>query len=190
MSNHLIKKHRKNSSQGYMLIEILVSLVIFSIVVVISSSAILAIVEANTKSQTTKSVMDNLSVAIENMSRTMRIGTEFKCISGHGDPGSNTSSCSAGSAGVSFVPQDATAGERMEYYFRSGVLYRNRGNIEIALTAPEVVLTDMKFYVLGASTNDGQPRIFININGEAGTTRSKSEFNMQTTVSQRQPDNS
>ncbi|KKR45378.1 MAG: hypothetical protein UT80_C0037G0001, partial [Parcubacteria group bacterium GW2011_GWC1_40_13] len=50
------------------------------------------------------------------------------------------------------------------------------------LTAPEVKITDMKFYIDSSS----QPRVLITISGEAGTKeRIKTNFNLQTTVSQR-----
>jgi type II secretory pathway pseudopilin PulG len=180
---------------GYVLIEILVSLLIFTIVAVTSATALLSIVDANAKSQTLKSVMDNLSVAVENMSRTMRIGTDIKCL----DVASNTESqnstqCASGTDGVTFLPQDATSiNDRVQYYFKNGAIYRKyttRLNMttETALTAPEVSIDSVKFYVIAAgSTDASQARVYININGKAGVTQlSISPFNIQTSISQRE----
>ncbi|MCC2630584.1 MAG: seg [Candidatus Paceibacter sp.] len=183
-----------------MLVEILVSLTIFTVVVVMSTAAILAVVDANTKAQSTKAVMDNVSVAVENMSRSIRIGTEYTCITGPDDPNpQNGTACQAGSAGIKFLPQDAQdAGDYIEYYRKTvniggtpiTSIYRNRFGQEVALTAPEVNITGMDVFVIGSSANDGQPRVFLIIIGESGITSGKSKFHIQTTISQRQPDNS
>jgi type II secretory pathway pseudopilin PulG len=198
----------KNKKQGgYMLIEIMVSLAIFSIVTITSAAALLAIIDANSKAQNLKAVMDNLSVSIENMSRSLRIGTDYKCITASGDAGSyDDAMCGNGTNGISFRPQDANLADptdRVEYYFAPdssnldqngnpiGTIFRKRGNgSAVAITAPEVTIKNVKFFVMGSGPTPGQPRVFININGEAGITAfSLTPFNIQTSVSQREIEN-
>lgn len=192
-----------------MLVEIMVSLSIFAIVAVSSAGALLSIIDANAKAQTIKAVMDNLSVAVENISRTMRIGTDFQCFtvspsnqeSAHNAQGSSLNSvCGPGTNGIVFMPQDAAnSSDNVRYYLAqttvngvtTGTIRRYRGTTETDLTAPEVNINSIKFHILGAGTTDGQPRIFIIINGTAGkTTQTQSIFNIQTTVSQREIDKS
>jgi type II secretory pathway pseudopilin PulG len=193
----MIKKlplHLKKKKGGYLLMEILVSLTIFSIIVTTSVGAVLAIVDANAKSQSTKSVIDNLSVALENITRTIRIGTDYKCIissraRGAPQEGNSDGLCSQGNEGISFIPQDAeSTSDRVEYYFYNGAIYRYRpSKTESALTAPEVTITAMKFYLYGAGTNDGQPRVFVVVNGTAGPEgKRQTTFTIQSTVTQRE----
>ena len=180
-----------------MLIEILVSLAIFSIVMTTSVGAILAILSANAKSQSTKSVVDNLSVAVENMTRSIRIGSDYKCISGHSSVITDQTTCPDGAKGISFLPQDQTindATHRVEYFFDSsgtGAIYRYQpaGDTNAAalqLTAPEVNLTAVKFYLYGSGNADGQSRLFISINGQSGSPGKRpTSFMLQSSVTQR-----
>jgi type II secretory pathway pseudopilin PulG len=208
-----MKKYVPQQQGGYMLVEIMVSLMIFTLVAVASTGALLAIVDANAKSQTVKNVMDNLNVAVENMSRTIRIGTEYQCVTTYEDNSAGNPNCtSTGNSGIRFRPQDAVDDtDLITYYFCSGasvvgdecdsteenaiIKHRpardGRPAINTAITAPEVTITKVRFYVSGASTNDGQPRVFMIINGNAGGASAVgTSFNLQTTVSQREADSS
>jgi prepilin-type N-terminal cleavage/methylation domain-containing protein len=73
------QKLQKNTQAGFTLVEVLVSLAIFSIVVVSALGAMLAISDANRRVQQTRSVMDNLSLAIESISRNLRLGYMYHC---------------------------------------------------------------------------------------------------------------
>lgn len=71
---------KKSSTQkGFTLIEIIVSLAIFTIVAVIAVGAFLKIVDANTKSQTLKTAINNVNFALESMTREMRVGSIYTC---------------------------------------------------------------------------------------------------------------
>ncbi len=190
--NKILVQKGKN---GYLLIELMVSLAIFSLIMTTSIGAMLAIIEANAKSQTVKSVMDNVNVAVENMSRTIRIGTDYQCISDHNTLIVDQTTCGAGAAGISFLPQDSAGpSDYEEYYFNSGAIWRYRATLSngnpVQLTAPEVKIDIARFYLSGLDTNDGQPRVFMAINGTAGpdNTNRQSKFALQTSVTQRQPD--
>lgn len=184
-------KHFKSptTKQGYMLVEILVSVMIFTLIAVTSASALLSLIDANAKSQTMKAVMDNLSVAVENMSRTIRIGTDYTCFKTIGGTESNSNDyCDDGTIGISFIPQDSIGGNRDQYYFSDGAIYRKRGtDTAVALTAPEVVIEDLSFFVFNGGSTPGQARVFININGKAGRAGlTSTPFNIQTSVAQRE----
>lgn len=71
---------RKLSIQsGFTLIEIIVSLGVFSTVVTIAVGALLVLVAANQQLQSEQSVMTNLSFALDSMTREIRTGTAYNC---------------------------------------------------------------------------------------------------------------
>jgi prepilin-type N-terminal cleavage/methylation domain-containing protein len=77
-SSHI--PHRKDQG-GFTLIEIIVALMIFSIVAVVSLAALLKIIDANNKSQTIQDAVINMSFSLEAMSREMRSGSMYYCVS-------------------------------------------------------------------------------------------------------------
>lgn len=67
--------------QGFTLVEMIVSLAIFSIVVTVSVGALLVLVGTNQQLQGEQSVMTNLSFALDSMTREIRTGSGYYCIS-------------------------------------------------------------------------------------------------------------
>lgn len=65
--------------KGFTLIEALVSLGIFSIVVVAASGVILSVISSNKKNQAISSVVNNLSYSIDSMVRDIKTGYKYKC---------------------------------------------------------------------------------------------------------------
>lgn len=64
---------------GFTLVEMVVSLAIFSIVAVVALGALVKIIDTNKKAQTLQSSITNLNFALESMSREMRVGTSYYC---------------------------------------------------------------------------------------------------------------
>ena len=182
--NQKIGKNKK----AFTLIEVLVSVSIFSIVMLISTGAVFSIVEANKKTHSLKSVMTNLNFALESMARDIRVGSKFSC-DGGGD-------CYL-SAGSSFSYKanrtlDSYGNNYVEYSLVSNGIqkrvYGGSSPYSNIITAREVFIESLKFYVLGSQPTPGdvfQPKVMISIQGYAGVGNSKSAFNIQTTVSQR-----
>ncbi len=69
-------------SRGFTLIEIIVSLGIFSVVAVIAVGALVRITSANRQAQAIQSGVNNISFVLDSISREMRVGTGFSCYSG------------------------------------------------------------------------------------------------------------
>lgn len=65
--------------KGFTLVEIIVAMMIFSIVAVVALAALIKIIDANKKAQTTQDAVTNLSFALEAMSREMRSGSAYYC---------------------------------------------------------------------------------------------------------------
>lgn len=68
-----------HSAQGFTLIEMIVSLGVFSVVALASVGALLMLIGANQRLQGEQSVMTNLSFALDSMTREIRTGTHYFC---------------------------------------------------------------------------------------------------------------
>lgn len=65
--------------RGFTLIELMVSLALFSIVMVISIGSLLIMIDANAKAQALYSSMTNMSFALDSMTRELRTGYHYYC---------------------------------------------------------------------------------------------------------------
>jgi len=65
--------------QGFTLIEMIVSLALFSAVITVAVGALLVLVGTNQQLQNEQSVMTNLSFALDSMAREIRTGTHYYC---------------------------------------------------------------------------------------------------------------
>ena len=69
----------KPAAQGFTLIEILVSVAIFTMVVVVSVGGLVVILNANRKTQSIATSVNNAFFATETMTRLMRTGYNYHC---------------------------------------------------------------------------------------------------------------
>ncbi len=74
----MIKKFLQKE-KGFTLIEMIVSLGVFSIVITIAVGALLVIISTNRQLQAEQSVMSNLAFAMDSMTREMRTGYSYYC---------------------------------------------------------------------------------------------------------------
>ena len=178
----------------------MVSLGIFSIVAVVAAGSLLKIIDANKKAQSVKSVINNVSFALESMSRELRTGTLYYCSTDFDDIVSRSS----------LAGQDCSATPGTLLQFRAGdgrlIAYRynptNKSlekaessdataqNLEAFIpvtSVRNVVLDNVSFIVKGAVANDTNPaKAFILISGYvAPKPHLRSDFTVQTTVAQR-----
>jgi len=70
--------YNMSSNRGFTLIEMIVSLALFTVVAVISIGALLKIMDANRKSINLKNVTNNINFALESMTREMRVGSKYQ----------------------------------------------------------------------------------------------------------------
>lgn len=174
------------------MIEIMVSISVFTIVVLITIGALVSINAANRKIQSMRALMDNLNFALENISRTLRTGSTYHC----GATGAITSPEDCPIVGSDYIaiegPSGSGANPNDQIVFRllNGQIQKSidSGNTFLGMTSPNITITTLKFYVSGAPASDGkQPKILLLVGGtaEAGSRGLISEFHLQTTVSQR-----
>lgn len=177
-------KNNRKLKKGFTLIEMLVATSVFSVTVLISLGSFLAVLSAQKKANAIANIQENIKFSVEMMLREIRTGKNYYC--GYGD-GTNTNDCPNGGSVITF-----------RNYLGQTVIYRLNGNqIEksddggfnyLAVTFPEITITDFKFYVSGSNPSPDitQPRVTMTVAGETGLTiKTKSKFNIQTTISQR-----
>ncbi len=171
----------------------MVAVALFSIVMVVSTGALLALVSANRKAQALQSVMNNLNTAVDGMVRAVRMGATFHC----GNTGSygTVQDCINGDTLFAFEPfggTSATTNDQWVYWYDASTKRikksENGGATNFTLTAPEVEIDEATFYVLGSTEGDAvQPKVVIVVRGTAGAGNAKTRttFNIQATAVQR-----
>lgn len=167
--------------RGFTLIELMVALSIFIIVMTISMGSILGVFDANRKSRSLKTVLNNLDLAVESMAKEMRFGKNYHCGSGTVTVPQN---CSGGGTLMSFLSSDNV---QITYSLNNQAIEKQVGSgIYIAVTAPEIVIDGLTFYTLGAGTsNTLQPKVIMIIKSHAGTGKGRTDLTLETLISQR-----
>ena len=183
--------NNKIKNKGFTLIEMLVSICLFTIILTIAFTALYSIMDANKKTKTVKSVVNNLNMAMESMTREIRVGYRYTCHTtpenpAPADPGQDCTSLPGST--FSFKTKDG-----QDAFFRYNdtekVIERKiigKENTPVTLTATDVVIDNLSFYVNGTGSGDDlQPRVLILVKGHVEREGVNSEFNIQSTISQR-----
>lgn len=175
-------------SAGFTLIEMIVSIALFSFVMLATTTVLLSVVDANHKAQGLKTTINNLSLTLESIARNLRTGSFYTI-------GPDQGTCPPlGRTSIGYIDQ-----------YGSNVIYQQSGgSIEISkggsapavMTAPEITIERFCFYVNGQDPLDPlQPKILITLGGvvniatvAGARTKTTSRFDLQTLVSQRLPD--
>jgi type II secretory pathway pseudopilin PulG len=182
----------KNKIGGFTLIELMVSMSIFMIVMIMALGSLMNISNVAKKSRSLHQAMDNVNFAMESMTRSLRTGRNYDCgpVSSIGDNATN--SCPTGDDSISFISQSNTSNDKdASYTLAGGSLQKcilNSSNVEecVDMTSSDVVVESLKFYVNGADPGDQlQPSVYISMKGSVKIGVEKTEFSLQTFVSQR-----
>lgn len=165
---------RNSSTSGFSLIEVLVSLSIFTIVVTISVGSLLVLIDANAKSQSMQVVMTNLNFTLDSMTREIRTGDGYFCASENALPQFDANEtapavrdCDNGDVAFSFregavdviaetgsrriayrLVDDATGAGQIQRRLGDGVGESNGGWFPI--TAADVDIETLRFVVTGS----------------------------------------
>lgn len=187
------RKH--NKKKGFTLIEIMVSTSIFIVIMTMSMGSIYSVIDANRKSQSLRSIMDNLNITLESMTRVMRFGYTYHC---DADQISNPvvltlpSDCPDTINGASSISIYSSSGVNYIYKLENSRITRYIGGASTPdyLTGADVTVESLKFFVYGSAKYSGlnfaQPLIVMVVKGYVGSKPTvKSTFAIQTAVSQR-----
>lgn len=177
-------------SRGFTLVEMIVAVGLFAIVMVVCIAALLSLSDANRKAQAMQSVMNNLNIALDGMVREIREGSNYRC--GGASPTDPNCATTPGSI-FYFSPNCSGSCPDWIYDFDSvnkRLMRSVNGFVsgELPLTAPEVTIDSVNFYVIGAEAGDTtQPKVVIVVKGSAGSAKAteRSTFHIQATAVQR-----
>jgi len=184
----------REGARGFTLIEVMISLSVFTLILVVGLGSISAILNMNRRAQALKLVLNNLNFGVEKMSRDMRAGSTYHC--GYtGVPATDNLplDCNGfvlGNAqGASSIVFRGKNGQRVVYRLQGTSLQvsSNGGATFQPFTSSLVRLDYVRFYVTGSQTlnNTQQPRVTIVLAGTAGGAGAETPFHIQTMVTQR-----
>lgn len=187
-----------NLVSGFTLIELMVATTIFIVVMVASMGSLFTLLDASKGSKALRSAMDNVNFAMDSMTRSIRMGTNYYC----GDSNSNIMvstetkhDCPVGETGFSFVPQnDGGASDYRIGYILSKYndsdnytlkkCYSTSSNC-VSIISPEVNIKKLKFFVKGAEEDQKQASVYIIMKGTVVIKGVETSFAIQTLASQR-----
>jgi prepilin-type N-terminal cleavage/methylation domain-containing protein len=168
----------KNQKSGFTLIELMVATSIFMMIMLMAMGSIVVSGNASKRTQKLRYAMDNVNFALESMTRSIRMGTNYE----------------ETSKGISFLLDSELDGEsqKIEYFLGTegngyNSLYRSvDGGPEVKIVSSDVNVERLDFKIKGNDEDDGSPSVYIlmkgtvNIKGQENTS-----FAIQTMASQR-----
>lgn len=172
-------------SRGYSLLELIVSLGIFSIVMLIVMAAYVNLISLDRQARAANQLSSSLSFALETMSRTIRTGTEYDC-------GTSNRNCEAsGGSSLTFKDSEGTATQ-----YKLVTDAQGNGSLGMCtgscvttspITDPRINVTRLTFFVQGVGVGDSmQPRVTIVVSGTMKTDAGEATgFSIQTGATQR-----
>jgi Tfp pilus assembly protein PilW len=191
MSKQIIK----NQSGGYTIIETMIAVSLFVLIVTLGMGALLNANVLHKKSENMRSILDNLSFIMEDISRSLRTGYNYHCLipnqAALPDPFVGRD-CVGGLVGIAFEAENGDPNvnaDQWVYYIQAGRIYKiSNGEAAVALTPVEVVVEQFSFTVDGSLPPPGnteQPFVTIKIVGNITEKGVVTPFALQTAVSQR-----
>ncbi len=194
------------TNTGYTIIETMIAVSLFLIITMTGMGALLNANLLHEKSQSTREVMDNLSFIMEDMSRNLRTGYNYHCVT-DGNFNSNVivtpQSCPTG-GGIAFetsVGNPNVSSDQWVYKIEStngGSTFNLSKSIDggtswVQLNPDEVTIDSVSgFTVVGAeppsSGDNRQPFVTIKLSGKITIKNVVTPFLLQTSVSERSID--
>ncbi len=183
---------------GFTLIEMIVSTSLFITAMLLVVGAMVSLESASRKARTARIATDNVTAALDSMSRNMRMGSNFHC----GCAGTLTTplNCpmtdAVGNGGDVCLAFESQTGNPLidtdQYVYRvSGNRIQrstDSGATYLALTAPEINMTALRFYVTGTEPSLRQPYVTMVVRGTAtSSSKTSTSFDVQTTIGVRTP---
>jgi prepilin-type N-terminal cleavage/methylation domain-containing protein len=191
--------------RGFTLVEMLVSVGIFSLVMVIALGSLLSLSEANRRAQLLTEATNNFNSALDSMTRSIRTGTNYHCSNGIGNLDA-PNDCDNGWSQMAFTPAGSATPTAYMYSTTgctnnvAGCILRSTdgGATYTPITSPDIIIDYVQFYIEGSPNGIQQPenqsvqpivRIIVMGHTLIKSTATAGEgtvyFNIQTSVTQR-----
>lgn len=183
----------KHTHKGFTLLELIVSVGLFSTVVMIASGAYLSLIALDREVRLTNELVTNLSFAVDSMSRSIRTGQYYDCNPSDAAGNSTTGLCHE------FSYTDSN-GCKITYENTNGTLTQTTvgtncsEGTDIPLTDARIKLSEgspngLTFYVRGAGTSSAveiQPTVLFTLQGVIEEVQGKeTTFTIQGQATQR-----
>jgi prepilin-type N-terminal cleavage/methylation domain-containing protein len=186
-----LKKEKFFLKRGFTLIEMIVAVAVFTILLGASIGAILSMVDANRKAQSLTSVINNLNIAIDTISRDIIVSRDLSTVNSSGVHTSCTNILNENTK-IEFKKGNDTTSYRLSADANVCDGYIEKWTADVPqwrrITAPEVRIEKLVFELMGTGSNE-QPKVLILVQGQAGfKDQLISDFRLQTTASQRSPE--
>jgi prepilin-type N-terminal cleavage/methylation domain-containing protein len=171
-------------AKGFTLIELMVAVGLFAIVMLLASGAYLVMISLNRQAQNIATGIDNLSFALETMTRNVRTGSHYSCGALGGD-------CTSGGTSFSFRNPN---GVTVTYSLSGTSLLQRVGTTQSMLTDSSVTITSLTFYAYGTKTvsqaDYEQSRVSIIVSGtvSSGAGKAPQSFTVETGATMRGSD--
>lgn len=184
-----MKTAASRNRNGFTLIEVLVAVGIFSFVVAIAVGGFARALRSQREIAGLAAANTAASLAVEQMSREVRTGIDFRCDLGLG----NIQTCPAGGAETSRIVFTNANFEEVAYCLHQNGVWRGVGSAACGtgasekITGDNLIVKNLVFTVFGAELGDDLPprvTIFLGASPTEKTIQSLS-VNIQTTVSSR-----
>ena len=176
---------RQQRKAGFTLLEMIISIGIFSVLVVTSLGVTLGVSNAQIKASNIQSTQDNIRFGLELITKEMRTGSQYVL----------SAFCSSPGQEINFI---TSSGEGRLYYLSGEAVKRVKGSVPfsgsdcargVPLMADEVAVE--RFHLVtsgtGAGSQDGQSRVTISMSVRSKSFKNplESRMNLETTVVQR-----
>ncbi|MFH1947487.1 MAG: type II secretion system protein [Candidatus Magasanikbacteria bacterium] len=180
MSNFLTSysEGRKNTmpfyGAGFTLIEMIVAIAVFTVVMTVTLATYLNVSDIQRKANALRVVNDNVSFALETMTREIRTNKDYT---------------DCGAKCLSFTNDDS---QMITYSFNSTDNSIERdiigdSNPPLRLTSPDIKIEDLVFNIRDGVSAQEQPMVTIFIKASAGEKiKIKNTLNVQTTITKRE----
>jgi len=183
----------KSLVSGFTLVEMLIAVTLFVIIMTISIGALLSVFDANKKARTSKTVVDNLNLSIENMARTVRFGSTYHC-DVNDLPLNAPDDCDDNVNGSDFLAVQFNGSTIVYRLCGTAINKSETGNTTCSgsdtspITSTDTTIERLRFYVFGANEASGyeQPYVVAVIKGYVGDKPTiQTKFSIETLLSQR-----
>lgn len=194
---------QKTIQKGFSIVEMMISVTLFTAVVILGVGSLLSSNSVSKRTETARVALDSISFAMEDITRNLRLGSNYRCLSGGDLVNESPKDCqSSPSNHIALERVGGEVGNASDQIVYSIREYPGRDNIAILkstdsgdnfvpITPPELFLdaTRSGFTVIGAETQGGrQPAVLIRLTGNVVYQDNSTPFSFQTTISQRLPD--
>lgn len=188
----MYKYQKQKNTSGFTLVELIISIGLFSVVMTMGVSALLTLISAHSRAQSLQIVTSNLSFAIDTMTRNIRTGFNYYCaaLPDTGSLPSGSQDCTLGNTGIAFTESDTfdRAGYRLDVVGGVGRIQQKTSTGSwLYVTSNDIDIDQLSFFVKGTTSGDDeQPHALILIKANIlSSVGDGTEFLIQTTVNQR-----